>query len=966
MKKITKIAAALTALVLTFGVAGCGKKTTYPDYYNPEQSDRPVESGEKYVINVQSEGGMPLDGVRVSAKKDGAVVRRGISQEGKIELAVSLGEYDLEIDETSLPAGYYVDGTSYKTNASSREEVTIKIPSKVVSTTDTASTAYALGYIARDFTFTDCYGGTHTVSSLLESKKAVVLNFWYSGCGPCRAEFPAIEQAYKARNDIEILAICSTHQGDTNEIVSDFKSTYGLSFPMGVDTLGLTSAFGVSAFPTTYVIDRYGLIAYRSTGNETASRFWTNLFNDFTSDSYRQSLSVDNTSTETGDDTPADRVLPNVDMPASSALEAAANAGSISATYREYEDSYSWPWLAGDGYIYSSNTGVDNSYSIVYVDIDMKKDQVLSFEYNVSSEAGCDVLYALIDGDPYDSQGWSATDGWQSVDVYIADRDKKITLAFAYQKDERDPDGELVGDDVAKIRNIHLKDISAIEKTIDVKRACASGYTEGATRYDNYVTPVLGDDGYYHVGSKNGPLISISINSTLAPWIQLHMSENTTTEDGNSYSNTLYYLTYWKYASGEGNSFNVKIKGTDITDTVLTYWSIQGYMEAPSYLIPVNEELKEWAELFVAAQQEAQGREANDKEWLEFCYYYSHYDGNTVTEHDDYCRATTDVTRGLRMENCYFAYEKNDPELANSETYNAATGRNVAKINYGLALSNGSYYKFTAKQTGVYQFRSYLTGCSFAKPASVSGDTSSLTPSPNINIYSENGSNLHTTSFVLDHDQYTLPAAENYEGFNTYYVLEAGQTVYLQPITKEDETGYYDFEITYLGTYLAKMMDASLGGGMWTYYENADGSMGEIYYDAINAARGEDGYYYKADANDNALTDQPIYIDMIHMSYIQTALPSDPTANYKSPQWILENIDLTRYFRDGAEMTATLERYLAASTANKDEDDEYYGLVAADQTIVDCLNKIISFRDDSKDARNGWLGFACYVEKYGA
>ena len=110
MKKSVKFIAGLTAVLLTMGMAGCtGGNTVYPNFINQaNQGEQPVV-GEKYVVNVLSEGGLKLDGVRVAAKNSqGQTVKLGISKGGKIEFGISLGEYTLVVDEESLPAGYSV------------------------------------------------------------------------------------------------------------------------------------------------------------------------------------------------------------------------------------------------------------------------------------------------------------------------------------------------------------------------------------------------------------------------------------------------------------------------------------------------------------------------------------------------------------------------------------------------------------------------------------------------------------------------------------------------------------------------------------------------------------------------------------------------------------------------------------------------------------------------------------------
>ena len=413
MKKSLKLAACFAALIMTLGAAGCQKTAYYPDFKNPTDATD-VETSSKYVVNVQSEGGMGLSDVQVVAKNSsGQVMRRGISKNGKIELGLPLGEYTLEVDESSLPAGYSKGDAVYKTNGEKRDPVTIKLPSKLIASDSPETTTFALGTIMRDFTFTDCMGVTYSISKLLQTKKAVVLNFFFSTCGPCQQEFPYLEAAYARRvrekNDVEVLAMSTTGMGDNDSKIATFKATNNLTFPMGIDTARITSSFNVSNFPTTVVIDRYGLIAYRSKGTEPDESFWEQLFEKYASDNYKQSLTVsggDNPDDKPDDnDNTGDRKRPTESMPASEELEKAANAPGFECSYRADKDEYSWPWLAGtaeDGstYIHTSNKGEGNSYSIVYADLEIKEGQVLTFEYNVSSEAGKDKLYVLVDGKP--------------------------------------------------------------------------------------------------------------------------------------------------------------------------------------------------------------------------------------------------------------------------------------------------------------------------------------------------------------------------------------------------------------------------------------------------------------------------------------------------------------------------------------------------------------------------------------
>ena len=957
-------------MLLSLGIAaGCQKTTTYPKFINNQADEDSNSKREKYNVHVLSEGGAKLDNVKVTVKNaEGIVLRRSISTNGLIELNLPLGEYTLEVDGSSLPAGYYLTTSTYKTNANSREDVYIRIPSRLIGANESGCT-YSLGGIMKDFTFTDYNGKQRTLSDILEGKNgevkksAVVLNFFYTACGPCRSEFPAMETAYTRSPNIEVLAICSTHQGDTNPAVKTFASDLGLTFPMGVDTNGLVSAFNVVSFPTTFVIDRYGMIAYRSVGSETKASAWAALFTKYTASDYVQGTSTGGDGqTEPGQ---SDIKKPTYTMPSSAEMDAAASVEGIplNATYRNDESEYSWPWLIGSdeegSYIYSSNKGVDNSFSMVYASgIEMKKDQVLMLEYKVDSESNSDLLYITVDGIILNGAGYSAVTEWTPLTVYVADRDKKVELSFTFRKDAGDPD-EFNGEDQAKIRNIHIEDSSSIVDPTDVLRTCASGeeiYEGKTVKYSHYVDAVMGDDGFYHVGDKNGPFVYISILG-LTPWNDLHTNGNITfVNDVDFYYNTLYMLTYYMYSEYDQNdNFHVEIDGVDLTQTVLSYQAIADYMEYPYFLLPVNVKLREWAEKFVEVYEpEANGAQAHGNEWLEFCYYYDHYGA----EHEDIgCRENTDRTRGLTIYNSYTAYEKNDPELKNSEMYNEETGRNIAKVNYPLVINNGSYYKFVPKQTGVYQIRSYITGCSSPKVE------------PDFALMDENGKMIFLSNFIRDFDYLVSPeeGRVDYEGFNEYFKLEAGKTYYLFLMVYRETTGYYDFEVEYLGETFKTLYAASLFGGAWS---------STTRYDAIEVVLDNDPVtgekiYYKKGADGQANHEQPIYVSMVHESYLFSEIPG---STHQTIEWLYnygawDPMNMI----NGDVYGNTIRENLEKAKANADhivdgKGQPIVGLVKATPELVEALNQFVDYYIDPDVGRgegNSWLAFACYMEMWG-
>jgi thiol-disulfide isomerase/thioredoxin len=120
-----------------------------------------------------------------------------------------------------------------------------------------------------DFTAPLASGGTLNIQEL--SGKVVFLNFWASWCGPCRAEMPSMEKLYQKfkPQGLEMLAINYVEKPET---VRAFMREHKLSFPAGLDISGkiTTGLYGVTAFPTTYIIDREGRIIVRVIG----SRQW--------------------------------------------------------------------------------------------------------------------------------------------------------------------------------------------------------------------------------------------------------------------------------------------------------------------------------------------------------------------------------------------------------------------------------------------------------------------------------------------------------------------------------------------------------------------------------------------------------------------------------------------------------------------------------------------------------------------
>ena len=121
---------------------------------------------------------------------------------------------------------------------------------------------YQLGDKIDDFTMTTYDGTSVTLSEVLKEKDMVLINIWATWCGPCRNEFPFLEEAYQQYKDkVEVLAL-SCEPTDDDQVLTDFVAEMGLTFPVGRDDVGLDSRFGVRSIPTSVVVDSFGTICF--------------------------------------------------------------------------------------------------------------------------------------------------------------------------------------------------------------------------------------------------------------------------------------------------------------------------------------------------------------------------------------------------------------------------------------------------------------------------------------------------------------------------------------------------------------------------------------------------------------------------------------------------------------------------------------------------------------------------------
>ena len=101
--------------------------------------------------------------------------------------------------------------------------------------------------------------------------RVLVLNFWYAGCGPCRAEAPLLAETY-AEVQPDGADFLGVNIYDGPEQAASFETKYGVEYPslLARSDAELKLAFAAStslqAAPTTLVLDKQGRVAARFIG----------------------------------------------------------------------------------------------------------------------------------------------------------------------------------------------------------------------------------------------------------------------------------------------------------------------------------------------------------------------------------------------------------------------------------------------------------------------------------------------------------------------------------------------------------------------------------------------------------------------------------------------------------------------------------------------------------------------------
>ena len=935
MKKMNKaIAALLAMLMLLSSVLFCLASCDNPGTGDDDKDD--VNGGgdgttvkESYSVTVVTKGGMALaklpvyiyeyeDGYLGDMVEDGGYTATDANGTATFKLEKGK-QYAAKID-LSLPDGY--DADSFYPLLT--KDTTITVSSSVILESSLVGVSYTTGDVIRDFTVNSTIlvededgklifeNQVFTLSEVLKEKKAVLINFWYTTCSWCITEFPLMQKAYEAYgDDIAIIAI-DPYTDDTPAAIKSFQGDMGLSFNVGQDLLGLSNAFGVTGYPTSVMIDRYGVITLIEAGAITSERAFNLLFEYYTAEDYEQKII-----TNVNEIVPKEK--PTEQMPSAEAFGNAFEKDDLGdLNYRNDEDDeYSWPFIIGQiedngeliNCVYPSNANKESSYAQLLFEVDLKVGEVLAFDYFASTELGADVLYVVVNGkDIYSISGESTE--WGTCYAFVAEEDATYEVGIAYIKDSSDD----VGADTVYLRNLRIVTVDDIDSATYIYRFAATN-PDKFNNYQDYVDIYLGTDGYYHVDSPDGPILLADL-----------MGYTRFAED-----NTVYYMAVELLE-------DKRITAAEY-DMLIDYCSYAS--NASIYGVsPVTEELVGLLNKLVLYY----GDSDNENDWMRFCCYYDAYGTNGAQ--------LEDPIKGLSL---FSAYEVVESELGATDFPNSFTYDR-------LIMPRGLIGKFTPEVSGTYLITSY------APDAANEGQCLET----NAWIFTDNGFGDRVSWYTYEN----VDRFNNRDLNNCYMIvyLEAGKDYYIDIAYYDvytEGTLYYRVErLGGEGHYRFSLASPAY----FSTLESVDGDItGYIISGGIDVVLGDDGIW--REKRNDGITGSILYadftmktpifshslMDMIEMGSFNFSLT-------EGDQYILKYLELNDY--DVEKCDAQLREVWGDSYAEYAEiyqiQDVYNGIYHGDgkdytelarkyanQVIVAGYNELLGETIAEDDARIG-------------
>jgi thiol-disulfide isomerase/thioredoxin len=122
-----------------------------------------------------------------------------------------------------------------------------------------------VGEPAPDFSLAGLDGAKHQLTDY--KGHVTFVNFWATWCGPCQVELPTLEK-FAAQQGEKGAMVLAVNAGETTDQINTYFKQNDIS---GLNVLldsniEVYTAYGINALPTTFIVDKEGVIRYRHFG----------------------------------------------------------------------------------------------------------------------------------------------------------------------------------------------------------------------------------------------------------------------------------------------------------------------------------------------------------------------------------------------------------------------------------------------------------------------------------------------------------------------------------------------------------------------------------------------------------------------------------------------------------------------------------------------------------------------------
>ena len=708
----------------------------------------------------------------------------------------------------------------------------------------------------------------------------------------------------------------------------------GLTFDVAKDYTSLGSSFNLSGYPTSILIDRYGTICLIEVGGLTSEKPFVAAFDHFSADNYEQKLFnyIDEL-------TPAE--LPNINMPSSEEIGAALNGADFSATYAPETESadaeYSWPFIVGakDGVtcVYPSNSYKDNSFATMNATVELKAGEVLAVDYLASTEYASDILYILVDGKDIIQISGSNSTEWKTCYPYVAVEDGTYKVTFIYVKDADTDEGE----DRVFLKDLRIVDVEDMTSMTYIPRQAATKPNANGLGYQQYATVVFNAaDGYYHVGTENGPILLVNLMGGT------QLSPDTSLNDL-GYNGTL--------TDKQGNVY-------DALEAFCNY-AINGNLYGYS---PVTEDLKALLERSAEIIGFEQG---NPNQWLQACSYYDAYGPDDVQ--------LEDPVKGVAFFAAFDTVLSTDAE----EKFN------TVKYDGRVIMPRGLKYKFVPEISGVYAIKSqsadevngwiFNDKCELIYTASIVDRPYDGQPVDTDNVsmifYFEAGQTYYIDIAYYDIYKegtftFTVKYLASAADYKQFHLASPGYFTYTESATGQ------------MNQTIAGGIDVKLGDDDYYHEVLADGTLGSIVYADFKFATGMFSHSIEQMIEMGGFnfsyseTDQQVLAVLKQMNGDVDAcreyyknLWGDVYAEY-AEIWELEEVLAGIYHGEGEDLTDDIQVFIAQKIPYSADAPELEGCVAVDAELAKLLQALMD-KYTFEGVTNSWTKLCYYYKTFG-